>query len=77
MVDAVCRRDRGFGSTRDATVGGPPPGANSLSLSSSEFENVVTELERSCGIPLLREALQCSTPMDLVALVNQQVMSGV
>lgn len=77
VVDAVCGRGRGSGSTPGATTGGAHPDTNCLGLASSEFEDVVTELERRCCVPLLREALQCSTPGELVALVNRQVMSGV
>jgi len=74
VVDAVCGPGRGAGSPPGK---GAHPDTNCLGLASSAFENVVTELERRCRIPLLREALQCSTPEELVALINQQVTSGV
>jgi hypothetical protein len=77
VVDAVCGRRRGSGSTPGAATRGAHPDTNCLGLASSEFEDVVTELERRCRVPLLREALRCSTPGELVALVNQQVTSGV
>jgi hypothetical protein len=77
VVDAVRRRDRGTGSTPRATTGAAPPGSNCVGLAPSEFEDVVTELERRYRVPLLREALRCGTPGELVALVNEQVTSGV
>ena len=77
VVDAVCGPGRGSGSTSGAATGGAPPDPNCLGLPSAEFEAVVAELERRCRVPLLREALQCSTPGELVALVNRQVTSGV
>jgi hypothetical protein len=77
VVDAVCGPGRDLGSAPGATTGGAHHGTNCLGLASSEFEDVVTELERRCRVPLLREALQCSTPGELVALVNNQVTSGV
>jgi glycine/D-amino acid oxidase-like deaminating enzyme len=48
-----------------------------LGLTSSEFEDVVAELEGRCGIPLFPEARRTSTFAELVALVNSQVTSGV
>jgi hypothetical protein len=59
------------------TAAEPRHEANCLGLASSEFEHVITELERSFGIPQSREAVQCSTPVQLVALVNRQATSGV
>jgi 6-phosphogluconate dehydrogenase-like protein len=77
LVDAVrARRDA-------ARSGSGTPGdearqdANCLGLASWEFEDVVSELERSNGIPLRREVARCSSPVELVALVNRQVTSGV
>ncbi|MGR6965125.1 NAD(P)-binding domain-containing protein [Geodermatophilus sp. URMC 61] len=77
VVDAVCGPGRGSGSTPGTATGGAPHDTNCLGLASAEFEDVVAELERRCRVPLLREALQCSTPGELVALVNKQVTSGV
>jgi hypothetical protein len=77
VVDAVCGRGGGTRSTPGAASGGAHLDTNCLGLASSEFKNIVTELERRYRVPLLREALQCSTPEELVALVNQQVTSGV
>jgi len=77
VVDAVRGRGRESGSTPGATAGAAPSDGNSLGLAPSEFEDVVTELERRYRVPLLREALRCSTPGELVALVNEQVTSGV
>lgn len=51
--------------------------ANCLGLAPAEFDGVVSELEQRLRIPLLREARLCSTPAELVGLVNTQVMSGV
>jgi len=51
--------------------------ANCLGLAAPEFDGVITELEQRCRIPLLHEARQCSSPAELVGLVNTQVMSGV
>jgi 2-hydroxy-3-oxopropionate reductase len=50
---------------------------NCLGVEPARFEGVIAELERRCRIPLLREARQCRTPDELVALVNTQVTSGV
>ncbi|MGY1590832.1 NAD(P)-binding domain-containing protein [Geodermatophilus sp. SYSU D00708] len=75
VVDTVRRREQ-RPESRGAAVE-PRSGANCLGLGSSQFQDVIAELERSCGIPLLREAAQCSTPAELVALVNRQVTSGV
>jgi hypothetical protein len=77
LVDAVCERGHAPGPAAAATAGEPHPDPNCLGLTCAQFEAVVTELERRCGIPLLRESLQCSSPEDLVALVNTQVTSGV
>jgi NAD binding domain of 6-phosphogluconate dehydrogenase len=77
LVDAVCERGLAPGPAAAATAGEPHPDPNCLGLTGAQFEAVVTELERRCGIPLLRESLQCSSPEDLVALVNTQVTSGV
>jgi hypothetical protein len=76
VVDTVDRSDRGQRPAR-ATAVEPRSGANCLGVGSSQFEDVIAELERSCGIPLHREAVQCSTPAELVALVNRQATSGV
>jgi hypothetical protein len=77
LVDAVCERGHAPGPAAAATAGEPHRDPNCLGLTRDQFEAVVTELERRCGIPLLRESLQCSSPEDLVALVNTQVTSGV
>ena len=77
LVDAVRERGHAPGRAPAATAGEPHPDPNCLDLTWAQFEGVITELERRCGIPLLRESLQCSSPEDLVALVNTQVTSGV
>ncbi|MGY1643830.1 NAD(P)-binding domain-containing protein [Geodermatophilus sp. SYSU D00703] len=77
VVGTVRRRDPGRRPAPSAAAVEPRSGANCLGLGSVQFEDVITELERSCGIPLHREAVQCSTPAELVALVNRQVTSGV
>jgi hypothetical protein len=56
---------------------GPSTDGTHLGLASSEFEEVVIELERRCGIPLFPEARRTSSFAELVALVNSQVTSGV
>jgi hypothetical protein len=48
-----------------------------LGLASTEFEDVIAELERRCGVPLFPEARGTSSFAELVALVNSQVTSGV
>jgi hypothetical protein len=77
VVDTVCARHDAPRQASRMTAAESRHEANCLGLASSEFEDVITELERSCGIPLRREAVQCSTPVQLVALVNRQVTSGV
>jgi len=77
LVDAVCERGHAPGPAAVATAGEPHADPNCLGLTRATFEAVVTELERRCGIPLLRESLQCRSPEELVALVNTQVTSGV
>jgi hypothetical protein len=73
VVDGV-RRD----SSAPIAAGAEQDGdANCLGLAAPEFDGVITELEQRCRIPLLHEARQCSTPAELVGLVNTQVMSGV
>ena len=56
---------------------GPSTDGTHLGLASSEFEDVVVELERRCGIPLFAEARRTSSFAELVAFVNSQVTSGV
>ncbi|MGY1683780.1 NAD(P)-binding domain-containing protein [Geodermatophilus sp. SYSU D01176] len=73
VVDAA----RGDGTGERPSVGRGPAQDNCLGLGSRQFEAVIAELERRCHVPLLREALQCRTPGELVALVNTQVTSGV
>jgi hypothetical protein len=75
-VDAACGSDGG--TVADLSrIGGRLPRENCLGLESGQFEGVIAELERRCHVPLLREALECRTPGELVALVNTQVTSGV
>lgn len=77
VVDGVRRRGDGGGPASRAVAVEPRSGTNCLGLPPSQFGDVITELERSCGIPLLGEAVRCSTPGELVSLVNTQVASGV
>jgi hypothetical protein len=74
-VDAADTCGGGIGER--PPIGGRASRANCLGLEPGQFEGVIAELERRCHIPLLREALQCRTPGELVALVNTQVTSGV
>lgn len=76
LVDAV-RARRDAPRRPPGTTGDQPREANCLGLASPEFEEVVSELERRNGIPLRREVARCSSPGELVALVNSQVTSGV
>jgi hypothetical protein len=76
-VDTVRRRDREQRPASRGSTVEPRSGTNGMGLGSSQFQDVITEPERSCGIPLRREAVQCSTPAELVAPVNRQVTSGV
>jgi hypothetical protein len=75
-VDAASGCDAGAGG-RPFLDGGLPPQDNCLGLEPRQFAGVIAALERSCHISTLREALQCRTPEELVALVNTQVISGV
>jgi hypothetical protein len=77
VVDHVRGCDPGPRPASPVTAVGPPPDPTYLGLASSQFEDVITELERRCGIPLLTEARRTSTFVELVALVNSQVTSGV
>jgi hypothetical protein len=77
VVDHVRGCDPGPRPASPVTAVEPPPDPTYLGLASSQFEDVITELERRCGIPLLTEARRTSTFVELVALVNSQVTSGV
>jgi hypothetical protein len=48
-----------------------------VGLTSRQFTGVVTELERQFYLPLLGEALQCTTQAELISIINTQVTSGV
>jgi hypothetical protein len=77
LVDTVRRRDPGSRPDPRVPVGGPRSDANCLGLTTSAFEDVIAELEGLFGIPLLLEARRAGTCIELVALVNSQVTSGV
>ncbi|SNR24547.1 hypothetical protein [Blastococcus mobilis] len=51
--------------------------ANCLGLPSDRFAEVIAVLETCFFVPLLPEALRCTTPRELVELINTQVTSGV
>jgi hypothetical protein len=77
VVDRVSGREpRPRPPSRVAAVALPPDPGH-LGLASSEFADLVTELERRCGIPLLPEARRTTSFTELVALVNSQATSGV
>ncbi|GDY29706.1 acyl carrier protein [Gandjariella thermophila] len=48
-----------------------------LGLDSLALLGVVAELSRRYGIPSRAEALECRTPRDLMAFVNDEIRSGV
>jgi 3-hydroxyisobutyrate dehydrogenase-like beta-hydroxyacid dehydrogenase len=76
-MDAVRGRDHPAPEGPSGGADGGARDANCLGLEPGLFESVVAEVERRCHIPLLNEALRCSTPAELVALVNIQLTSGV
>ncbi len=73
VVATVCGGD----PMRPETVGERSQEANCLGLPFGRFAEVVAVLEQWFSLPLLPEALRCSTPTELVALINTQVTSGV
>ncbi|SDL85521.1 hypothetical protein SAMN05660642_01027 [Geodermatophilus siccatus] len=50
----------------------PRPEGDCPALVSSEFEDVVSRLERSHGIPLCPEVARCSPPVELVAPIHRR-----
>jgi hypothetical protein len=62
---------------RPETAGERSQEANSLELPFGRFAEVIAVLEQRLFLPLLPEALRCTTPTELVELINTQVTSGV
>jgi hypothetical protein len=62
---------------RPETAGERSQEANSLGLPFGRFAEVIAVLEQRLFLPLLPEALRCTTPTELVELINTQVTSGV
>jgi hypothetical protein len=54
-----------------------PQEANCLGLPFGRFAAVIAVLKQCFFVPLLPEALRCTTPTELVELINTQVTSGV
>ncbi len=53
------------------------PEANCLGLPFDRFAAVIAVLEQCFFVPLLPEALRCTSRTELVEMVNTQVTSGV
>ena len=62
---------------RPDTAGERSEEANCLGLPFGRFAEVIAVLEQCFFVPLLPEALRCTTPTELVELINTQVPSGV
>ncbi len=73
VVATVCGGD----PMRPEAAGERSQEANCLGLPFGRFAEVIAVLERSFFVPLLPEALRCTTPTELVELINTQVTSGV
>ena len=73
VVAAVC----GGAPMRPETAGERSQEVNCLGLPFGRFAEVIAVLEQWFFVPLLPEALRCTTPTELVELVNTQVTSGV
>jgi hypothetical protein len=73
VVATVCGGD----PMRPERAGERSQEANCLGLPIGRFAEVIAVLERRFFVPLLPEALRCTTPTELVELINTQVTSGV
>jgi hypothetical protein len=73
VVATVCVGD----PMRPETAGELSREATCLGLPFGRFAEVIAVLEQSFFVPLLPEALRCTTPTELAELINTQVTSGV
>jgi len=77
VVDAVCERSRKSRLVSSIIEVPESCEKNCLGLTSRQFNDVVAKLEQQFCLPLLDEALQCTTQAEFISIINTQVTSGV